>query len=216
MARQWQLKGHMMHTVEVIGPVTKRKQPISVASHRAKILCADCQRYFKGYEDRTKEILVRMERGDELVFSPDELHALATWGAKTAYMLIAAEKGMEDVVPEAQRHGLRSNDVPPSNLWVGYGQYNGHGHKGVHEHTIAGYKPRYAYGAVLFVARIALKVFGFSDNGPPMRPFGCPPILRQTWPTRTRPVDWPPDEVIRADEYGRLARMVPFVGYLAP
>ena len=106
--------------------LTPRKQPISFASHRARIFCRPCNTHFKHLEDKVIPLLVPMAQGRATIsLDSDSQAILALWAAKTAIALVAATPDLREFVPKAHRESVRRDGVPPVESWVGYVPWRG-------------------------------------------------------------------------------------------
>ena len=197
MSRRLGIKA-FLHTV-VWENITPRKQPISFASHRARIFCAGCNHHFKHLEDAAIPLLVPMAKGRALVLGPESQQLLALWAAKTGVALIAATAvELRDFVPVEHRRTIREEELPPKDFWVGYLPWNGTLHVSAGDHAVVDHDVRpasqfQAYGAVFTFSKLAFKIVGFLDPLPDTyRIDGDRPSIKQFWPQQAQSIEWPP------------------------
>jgi hypothetical protein len=137
---------------------------------------------------------------------------LAEWGAKTAYTLIAAQKGLEEAVPERHRYHLRTNGEPVENVWVGYGAWSGPVNKNVTNFEVGGSNgEQVGYRATFTFACVALFVFGVE----PLLPgdaFDTLSDVAVVWPRRQRPLQWPPPFAYTMRSLPAVDEFVPLTG----
>jgi predicted RNA-binding Zn-ribbon protein involved in translation (DUF1610 family) len=190
ISKQLHLKTFLSQT-STGGRVSPRRQPISFASHRARIFCISCNKHFKHLEDAVIPLLVPMAKGLHLVLDADSQQLLALWAMKTAMALIAATDGLEDAVPIEHRRAVRDNGEVPDAVWVGFFPWHG-------EPMIAGGRlastdgtSETAYVAVLTFAGIGFSVMGFQRLTPDEAIDGDVPPFRQFWPPRSQLMEWP-------------------------
>jgi hypothetical protein len=183
MAKRFGLRGRFLHPAEGVGPVQRRRQPISIASHRKRIFCDGCQKHFKLLEDAVIPFLALMGLGKPVTLTVERQQLLAAWGAKTAYALIGSEGSLGDVGPQDHRYYLRQNGVPATEVYVAYAPWAGSNNLFVGESELQGssvYAPETTYGAVLTINKLALKVFGITKTRLPGSVFsGERPSLKQ-------------------------------------
>jgi hypothetical protein len=178
-----------------------RKQPISMGGHRQRFFCEECQEHFRDMENVVKPLVVPMCRYESIPFDASQQRLLARWATKTAYALIASEKGAEQVVPKSQRVELRKSDSPPAGTWVAFALYDGLAQKDVQVHLDeppggSEDESRVIYSAFLAFGRVAFKVVGVDksrDSDVWLRFLG----LTRFWPPDVGLVEWPPDTGIR-------------------
>ena len=92
VARRLHLKGHELEYLAERSQIPSgRKQKISVAGHRARILCKPCNTHFGQLEEEAIPILVWMAMNRAVKLGTDEQRILARWGAKTGFALLATE-----------------------------------------------------------------------------------------------------------------------------
>jgi len=198
IAKRFGFKGLYLENAVVVGVKHIRKQPISVASHRARIFCSDCNTFFKHLEDQVADTLTWMARGRPLQLDTEQIALLGCWGAKTGVALLAAEKDFVDLVPEAHRRYLRERETPDDHCWVGYSSWNGGINKFGGEQLVgapelgAAETPYRAYAAVLTFAQLAVKLFGLIDSPIPGYAIGRDTdSFRQFWPPKHLSLKWP-------------------------
>lgn len=180
--------------------VSPRKQPVSFASHRARIFCSECNTHFKHLEDAAIPLLVPMARGDrQLVLGSDEQGLLAQWAAKTGFALIAATAPeLRDLVPVDHRRSVREYGFPPDDdLWIAYLPWAGSVHVfgGDVQIVDGGVTPPLsfqAYSSVFTFGKLAFKILGFIDHPSGYILDGDMPSIRQVWPQKSSFIDWPP------------------------
>jgi hypothetical protein len=196
MAKRLGLRGRFLETKEVVGRVKPRKQHISIASHRSRIFCDGCQHHFKRLEDAVIPFLDPMASGKAVTLTVERQLLLATWGAKTAYALIACERGLEELAPRDHRLHLRERGEPATELYVGFAPWEGSNLIHVGDLQLQGssvYPPEQLYGAILGIGKLVLKVVGITDTRLPAPVFsGERHTLKQVWPKLDRVIHWPP------------------------
>lgn len=180
----------------VIHNVMPRKQPISFASHRARIFCSSCNTHFKHLEDAVIPLIVPLARRGVVSLGSDHQHLLAVWAAKTALALLpTTAPELREVVPLDHRRSIRMDGRPPPEMWIGFFEWIGDpliaGGIGVAEAS-----PEIThdmYLSVLAFAGIGFVVSGFRDPlGPNDRLDGDKPSLVRFWPPRAGLIHWPP------------------------
>lgn len=194
VAKRLGLKGIQLHHREVSTIATRRKQPISFASHRERIFCKGCNAHFKHLEDEAIPLIEWMAKGRSVILGKHEQDLLARWGAKTGFALMAAEKEFRDFVPREHMSWLRQKDEPHPLNWVAYSSWDGHIFKANNDQSVTSPildRPYRAYTEVLTFARIAFKLFGLFESPPGVRIEGDWPGLRQVWPPLGRTISWP-------------------------
>lgn len=216
VAKRFGLRGSFLYTVEVVGNVTPRKQPISLASHRERIFCAACNEHFKHLEDRAAPIVERMGKGESFQIDSKMQNILAAWGAKTAFALIAAERELVGIVPEAERRHLRESGMPSENVWVGYAAWDGVAHKFVGSSQLEDLSHavdppparRDNYQAVMAVGKLVMKIFGMTQ---PLLidQFRQVQIIHQVWPKQADELTWPPPAPIPEASLRMLIEFIP-------
>lgn len=173
------------------GAVRPKPQPISFASHRARILCTGCNTHFKHLEDAVIPLLVPMARGRTLAINTDTQQVLALWAAKTAMVLIAATDGLQDAVPVHHRHTVRHDATVPDDVWVGLCPWSGDPLLAVSRITPAEPIQAPAYKAILTFAGIGFCVVGFERIPAGHTIDGNVPPLHSFAPTRHALIEWP-------------------------
>jgi hypothetical protein len=197
MSRRLGIKS-FLHTVE-IWDLTPRKQPISFASHRARIFCSDCNTHFKSLEDAVIPLLVPMAKGRPLALSPGSKQLLGFWAMKTGIALIAATAPeLRDLVPVDHRRTVRKKGLPPKESWAGFFPWDGPAEVFAGDHWLVdhGVHPpaRFqTYGAIFTFAQLAFKIVGFIDPlTATYRIEGDLPTIKQFWPKTPGLTYWPP------------------------
>lgn len=175
--------------------VAPRKQPISFASHRARVLCAACNTHFKHLEDAVIPLLVPMAKSRIVSLGREHRALLALWAAKTAAALIAATSPeLREAVPVEHRRCVREDAKPFGESWIGYFPWRGNALIAGGVATVdAGRGASYeAYLSILAFAEIGFVVTGFMA---PLSPIdvldGDKPSLIRFWPPRPGLVHWP-------------------------
>lgn len=176
--------------------IAPRKQPISFASHRARIFCVGCNTRFKHLEDAVIPLLVPMAQGRIVSLGTEPQGLLAEWAAKTAVALIAATSPeLREAVPAEHRRCIREDARPFGESWIGFFPWRGNaliaGGVGV---VAAGEGASYdAYLSVLAFAKIGFVVTGFMKALSPIDALdGDKPSLIRFWPAGGGLVHWPP------------------------
>ncbi len=217
IARRFGLKEVQLRYVETASfGVAPHKQPISVASYRKRIFCADCNTHFKHLEDAAIPIIEPLALGNALILSQEEQAIAALWGAKTGIAIVSSTPEFHELVPLNHRLTVRQLGEPHADMYVGYAPWRGRVHLFGGDHSLIneavdparGYR---AYGAMLTFAKLALKVFGIFDPPVPGHILeGDWPSIKQVWPKRTGNLVWPPDgPPAREGNLGSLAQLVP-------
>jgi hypothetical protein len=177
------------------------KQPLSVASFRRRIFCADCNRHFKHLEDAVIPILEPMGLGESFTLSRDDQQTLALWGMKTTLAILAASKiELGNFVPESHFARIRFEGLPPDDAWVGYCAWDGP--TALWVGTLPWINEEVdpppvsdAYQVILCIGEVAMKVVGFREPvRPPGRPGGHSLSLVSVWPKaeQVNALSWPP------------------------
>jgi hypothetical protein len=213
IAKRFGLVGVMLSPTLVIG-TNPPKQPISVANHRKRIFCEECNRHFKALEDDVIPIIEPMARGEHIVLGEGERRLLALWGAKTGIAIVAAEPGCGDLVPLEHRLTIRQFAKVPEELWVAYCPWRGAFGMFIGDRSLQGgatdpTRGYRAYHAVLMFAKLALDVFGFIQYPVAGHVIdGDRASIKQTWPNLGEDIQWPPP--VPASE-GNLQQLLDFV-----
>jgi hypothetical protein len=200
------------------GNLPQRRQPISFASHRARIFCSNCNTHFKHLEDEVIPILVPMAQGRTLSLGTDNQTTLALWAAKTAMALVATTPGLRDFVPQSQRDSVRYAGVPPAECWAGFVPWRGRAVQVyVSDNTLTSPPQHPAAGnqswSVVFVFKKAgFKVLGFIDPLPVGYKIdgGAFPVA-QVWPRRPGLLHWPSPDPAREADFVKLIAFAPLV-----
>ena len=215
LSKRFGLEGIMLHSAESSGVQAPRKQPISFASHRARIMCSDCNTHFKHLEDSAIPIIEPMARGQQIVLGDTERKIAAVWGAKTGIALISAERWLRELVPIEHRLTIRQLGEVPESIWVSYTPWQGAMHAYVGDHTFLDQtvdppRPYRAYGAVLIFAHLALKVLGLVHFPLANQIIeGDMPSIKQVWPDKGYPIRWPPPVPAKEGNFQTLIDFVP-------
>jgi hypothetical protein len=194
----------------------QRRQPISFASHRARIFCSNCNTHFKHLEDEVIPILDPMAHGRTLSLGTDNQAILALWAAKTAMALVATTPGLRDFVPQRQRESVRYAGVPPTDCWVGYVPWKGRAAQiYVSDNTLTSPPQHPAVGnqswsAVLVFKKAGFKVMGFIDPLPVGYKIDSGPFpVAQVWPRRSGLIHWPSPDPARETDFATLTAFAP-------
>ena len=184
-------------TAYIVG-LARRKQPISFASHRARIFCSDCNKHFKHLEDAVIPFLVPMATGRVVSLDGERQALLALWAAKTAVALIAASAPeLGEVVPLEHRQTIRVDGMAPADTWIGFFTWRGGpvlaGGIGTAEHPLSPLNRYDAHMGVLTFGQVGFYVVGFAQSLHPGDAFlnDREPMIR-FWPPRPGLVHWPP------------------------
>jgi hypothetical protein len=182
-----------------VSNITPKKQPVSFASHRARIFCAACNRHFKHLEDSVIPYVVQMAKGRGIGLDAESQRVIALWATKTAFALVSATAPeLRNFVPEAQRRRVRDEGLPPDDAWVGFLPWAGRTHVMVGDHDVVDHDVNPArqfqtYGIVFTFAKLAFKVVGCVDSMPDDYAIdGDMPSIKQFWPKKTDLILWPP------------------------
>lgn len=174
-----------------------RRQPISFASYRAPIFCAECNAHFKHLEDAVIPILVPMARGLVLTFGAEERALLARWCLKTAMALLSAEPGDQDKVPLDHRRALREEDRIVADTWIGIFRWQGEPviltGDGITRNQKNPDLVRGTYSAMLAFRGFGFYVTAFNEPiGPDASLSGDWAPMICIWPPRGGLTQWPP------------------------
>jgi hypothetical protein len=178
--------------------LTPRKQPISFASHRARIFCRPCNTHFKRLEDDTIPLVVPMANGRVFSLGPESQTLLALWAAKTAIALIAEKQELRELVPKTHRDSVRCDARPHANCWVGYVPWDSPPSIFAADNTFnlpgvgpaSGYE---SYTVIFGFKRAAFQVVGLEPLPPGYRVGVAGYAVRQFWPQLPDLVNWPLD-----------------------
>jgi hypothetical protein len=178
--------------------ITPRRQPISFASHRARIFSKPCNAHFKHLEDAAIPLLVPMAKGRTLTLGRESRDLLALWASKTGVVLLAAQAPeLREVVPTDHRRSIRDRGVPHEDTWVGYFPWRGWsivsgGEADMrHRHGMDLPGGREAYVSVFTFAQLGFKIFGVIGTVRPGYDLGDDSAGRQFWPPRSGLMNWP-------------------------
>jgi hypothetical protein len=181
----------------VTDEATRRRQPISFASYRARVFCSGCNEHFKHLEDAVIPLLVPMARGRTLSLDQNTLTLLALWAHKTAIAMVAAEADSSYPVPEQHLTAVRRTGVPGDHCRVDFFSWRGGPVLGTaHAELVrrgGPAPPVQGYVAFLAFAQLGFRVIGFEGPLPaePHRATVLPELL-QLWPHKGRLMTWPP------------------------
>jgi hypothetical protein len=176
---------------ETDGGMRRRKQPISFASHRARILCGDCNEHFGLLEQKVIPLLVPMARGVTLSLNAETQALLALWAAKTGAFLSGAEPALRDTIPPEHGPTIRAGKVPPG-VWVGFFEWAGGVSLSTSRTAVEGpWGAAETYHAILAFAKLGIVVAGLSTpNTPKAVPAERAGRLHQFWPPCAPLVHW--------------------------
>lgn len=180
---------------QIESTITERAQ-LELAQYSARSLCPTCADAVAALDEQARPLLSPMIQSGAGRWDAAEQEALAAWGARTAYSILAVE-GKAPGVPRPHRRSLRERGEPHRNVFVGYGRYRGN-HIGV----LAGRLLTRlgdgetgdveAYSVLAVFGHMALKVFGVHrrfDNTRVKPPEGQ---LVRVWPPHASELSWPP------------------------
>jgi hypothetical protein len=179
----------------IIHGVTRRRQPISFASHRARIFCKTCNTHFKHLEDAVIPLVIPMARGRVLSLGAEHQELLALWSSKTGAALLAATAPeLHDAVPGEHRMSIQIDGRPHGDSWCGWFSWSGDALIAAGTGVAVGATAQYdTYLSILAFAKIGFVVTGF------MQPVSSQdtldidkPSLVRLWPPVPRYVHWPP------------------------
>ena len=128
-------------------------------------------------------------------YDAQEQRALAAWGARQAYAVLAVE-GKGEGVPPWHREALRRRGEPHEDVFVGYGRYR-KDHVGVLAARLLlplgeNREDIEAYSVLCIFGRMALKVFGVHRRPESTRVKPPEGEIVRVWPSHREVVDWPP------------------------
>jgi hypothetical protein len=173
-----------------------RKQPISFASHRARIFCTSCNTHFKHLEDAVIPLIVSMAKGRVISLGGDHRELLALWASKTAAALLAATAPeLREAVPLGHRLCVRREGRVHQDCWIGWFPWRGNaliagGNAVAHASATAEYD---TYLSILAFANVGFVLTGFSSQLSPTDVLDLDkPSLVRFWPPRPGLVHWPP------------------------
>jgi hypothetical protein len=169
----------------------RRKQPISFASYKARILCKSCNQHFGLLEEAVIPLLVPMARGMPVSLGVESRALLALWAAKTGLMLSAAEPELRGTIPRAHGQAIRSGVVPPG-VWVGIFEWAGGVSLSTSRTVVEGpWGATETYRAILAFAKLGIVVTGLSTPDTPKAVVADRAgRLHQFWPPRGALVHW--------------------------
>lgn len=178
----------------------RRRQRISFASHRARILCAGCNAHFKHLEDAVIPLLVPMARGRVVSLNGSSQALLGLWAHKTAIALIAEDPEMRAAVPAHHVRSVRFENQVGAHTAVAFFAWAGGPLIATAQVDIVDRRwrgaERQGYLAVLTFASVGFCVMGFAQPLPPNEVIDWKiPALRQFWPVSSRLEHWPPPRV---------------------
>lgn len=197
MSKQLKIKGFLRGNSHGI---TARRQPISFASHRARIFCEPCNTHFKHLEDAAIPLLVPMAKGRTLSLGDSSRELLSLWASKTAVALLAAQAPeLREIVPHEHRLAIREHGRPSDETWVGYFPWSGpqsigggEAIRGEHSNLDPTHK-RQLYVSVFTFRRLGFKVVGIIDRRSRRWAVnGSQPLTHQFWPPVPGLMHWPP------------------------
>lgn len=180
--------------------ITPRRQPISFASHRARIFCKPCNAHFGHLEAAAIPLLEPMAKGATLALDIESRNLLALWASKTGIALLAAKAPeLREIVPMEHRRSIRELGVPHDEAWVGYFPWKGWtiitgGEADLwHRDRVDPPRGDHAYVSVFTFGQLAFKVFGVIGALIPGYALRIEsPVVRQFWPPMPGLMNWPP------------------------
>lgn len=204
--------------------ITERER-LEVESYSAVLLCAACAAALAALDERAVPIVTPLVEGGAATLGPEQQRALAAWGARSAYAVLAVERKSRGV-PKSHRRALREGGEPHANVFVGVGRYRGND-IGVLAGRLAvpfGEAEVEAYSVLCVFGNLVLKVFGLhrrpadSEIRPP------PGEIARVWPDPPEEVMWPPLWSLSAQALEHAFTQIPFylpfeyseVRYLGP
>jgi hypothetical protein len=215
------------HLPSVSRNVTPRRQLLSFASHRARIVCKPCNTHFKHLEDTVIPLIMPMATGRILSLGEDSQPTLALWAAKTAMMLIAARPEFRELVPQEHRDSVRYANRPPDDSWIGYFPWEGGPNVFTSDATtLRNQDPSlrlhdrvlqhdHAYTAIFTFGRLGFKAIGFIDGVPPGFVIRLTPqntSISQFWPRLPGLIHWPPvSGPLTEADYPTLTQFAPLI-----
>lgn len=175
--------------------ITRRRQPVSLASYRARIFCVGCNTHFKHLEDEVIPLLVPMAKGVSVALNRDSQALLALWANKTAIALVTANAELRQAIPATHRRAVRQGHIA-DDTWVGFFSWTGGPVLSVGRGDIrdkAGVaEGRESYMATFAFSKIAFSVMGLSEPIRPDEVIDLEPFpVQQFWPTKAQLLHWP-------------------------
>jgi len=160
------------------------------AQYAATTLCQSCAVWVDEVDARVIPLVEAMIRGEPRTYDADEQSALALWGARAAFAILAVERKRQGV-PKRHRLELREGEQPSEHTFVGLGRYEPN-HIGLLAARMALPVGVEAYNVVAVLGHLVLKVFGVAS--PTVDTRTRPPAGRlvQVWPSGDDTVSWPP------------------------
>ena len=180
---------------EAIDAAIDERAELDVGEYSARSLCGPCAKKFGQLDERARLLLAPMIASRRRDYDAQEQRALAAWGARQAYAVLAVE-GKGEGVPPWHRDALRRRGEPHEDVFVGYGRYR-KDHVGVLAARLLvplgeTREDIEAYSVLCIFGRMALKVFGVHRRPESTRVKPPEGEIVRVWPSHREVVDWPP------------------------
>jgi hypothetical protein len=204
--------------------ITDRER-LDVDSYSAVILCVQCAAALKTIDEHAVPIVTPLVEGEAATLGAEEQRALAAWGTRTAYAVLAVERKSRSV-PKSHRTALRAGEAPHPHVFVGIGRYRG-SDIGVLAGRLAvpfGTAEVEAYTVLCVFGHLVLKVVGLRRRPADSRVRPPQGEIARIWPDAPDEVTWPPLWSLSAQTLEHVFAQVPFylpfvyseVRYLGP
>lgn len=169
------------------------RERLPVESYSAVLLCAGCATVLAGLDERAAPIATPLVEGEAATLGPGDQRALAAWGARVAYAVLAVERKSSGV-PKTHRRALRRDGEPHEHVFVGIGRYRGND-IGVLAGRLAvpfGETEVEAYSVLCVFGHLVLKVVGLHRRPPNSKIRPPRGEIARVWPDAPDEVTWPP------------------------
>lgn len=202
-----------------------RRERLEVESYSTVLVCSTCAAALAALDERAVPVVAPLVEGEAVTLGPGEQRALAAWGARSAYAVLAVERKSRSV-PKSHRRALREGAEPHAHVFVGIGRYRGND-IGVLAGRLAvpfGTAEVEAYSVLCVFGHLVLKVVGLHRR--PADSKIRPPRgeIARVWPDAPDEVTWPPLWSLSAQTLEHIFTQMPFyvpfaysdVSYLGP
>lgn len=177
----------------MIDETIAQRERLEIESYATLLLCPGCAEALAALDERAAPLVAPLIEGEAATFGPEEQRTLATWGARSAYAVLAVERKSRGV-PKSHRRALRERAEPHAHVFVGIGRFRG-SDIGVLAGRLAvpfGAAEVEAYSVLCVFGHLVLKVVGLHRR--PAESKIRPPRgeIARVWPDASDEVTWPP------------------------
>lgn len=169
---------------------------LALADYAARSLCATCADRVAAIDERARPVVTEMIRSGAVRLDAEEQRAVAAWGARAAYAILAVERKAAGI-PKAHRRSLHERGEPHQNTFVGLGRFRGSDIGVLSGRLIVSLGEGAsadveAYSVLAVFGHMALKVFGVHRRFENTRVKPPEGQMVRVWPPHASEVSWPP------------------------